>query len=50
MKNLSIKISDPTVLQDQKRMAKLCKEHSDMENIVTVYKEYKEVLQKYRRQ
>ncbi|MBE6065514.1 peptide chain release factor 1 [Clostridium cochlearium] len=42
---LSIKISDPTVMQDQKEWQKLCKEHSDMENIVTVYKEYKEVLQ-----
>jgi peptide chain release factor 1 len=32
-------------MQDQKEWQKLCKEHSDMENIVTVYKEYKEVLQ-----
>ncbi|AAO34944.1 peptide chain release factor 1 [Clostridium tetani] len=42
---LSIKISDPTVMQDQKEWQKLCKEHSDMETIVTTYKEYKEVLQ-----
>ncbi|BDR63202.1 peptide chain release factor 1 [Clostridium tetani] len=42
---LSIKISDPTVMQDQKEWQKLCKEHSDMETIVTTYKEYKEILQ-----
>lgn len=42
---LSIKISDPIVLQDQKEWQKLCKEHSDMEAIVTIYREYKEALQ-----
>ena len=42
---LSIKISDPTVMQNQKEWQKLCKEHSDMETIVTTYKEYKEILQ-----
>lgn len=42
---LSVKISDPIVLQDQKEWQKLCKEHSDMEAIVTIYREYKEALQ-----
>lgn len=38
---LSIKISDPNVMADQKEWQKLCKEHSDLEIVVTKYKEYK---------
>ncbi|MFD3158266.1 peptide chain release factor 1 [Haloimpatiens sp. FM7330] len=41
---LSIKISDPTVMANQKEWQKLCKEHADLEIIVTKYKHYKEVL------
>ncbi|WP_173400243.1 peptide chain release factor 1 [Clostridium bornimense] len=38
---LSVKISDPSVMADQKEWQKLCKEHSELEVIVTKYKEYK---------
>ncbi|WP_315116618.1 peptide chain release factor 1 [uncultured Clostridium sp.] len=40
---LSIKISDPSVMADQKEWQKLCKEHSDLENVVMKYREYKKV-------
>ncbi|EQB89311.1 peptide chain release factor 1 [Clostridium punense] len=39
---LSNKISDPTVMANQKEWQKLCKEHADLEVIVTKYREYKE--------
>ncbi|NLZ47261.1 MAG: peptide chain release factor 1 [Clostridiales bacterium] len=42
---LSIKISDPSVMADQKEWQKLCKEHADLEIIVTKYREYKQVLE-----
>lgn len=42
---MSIKISDPSVMADQKEWQKLCKEHSDMEGIVVKYREYKKVLE-----
>ncbi|MDP4090628.1 MAG: peptide chain release factor 1 [Bacillota bacterium] len=42
---MSIKISDPSVMADQKEWQRLCKEHSDMEQIVTKYREYKKVLE-----
>lgn len=42
---LSIKISDPSVMADQKEWQKLCKEHADLELIVTKYREYKQVLE-----
>lgn len=42
---LSIKISDPSVMADQKEWQRLCKEHSDMELVVVKYKEYKKILQ-----
>ncbi|SHK41043.1 bacterial peptide chain release factor 1 (bRF-1) [Hathewaya proteolytica DSM 3090] len=38
---LSNKISDPTVMENQKEWQKLCKEHADLEGIVAKYKEYK---------
>jgi peptide chain release factor 1 len=38
---LSRKISDPSVISDQKEWQKLCKEHSDLEAVVIKYKEYK---------
>ncbi|WP_138203951.1 peptide chain release factor 1 [Haloimpatiens lingqiaonensis] len=41
---LSIKISDPTIIADQKEWQKLCKEHSELEVIVNKYKQYKEVI------
>lgn len=42
---LSIKISDPSVMADQKEWQKLCKEHADLEAIVTKYREYKQILE-----
>lgn len=41
---LSIKISDPSVIADQKEWQKLCKEHAEIEIVVTKYREYKKVL------
>ncbi|KGK90696.1 peptide chain release factor 1 [Clostridium sp. HMP27] len=41
---LSIKISDPSVMTNQKEWQKLCKEHSDLEIVVNKYKEYKKVI------
>ncbi|MCT8975794.1 peptide chain release factor 1 [Clostridium sp. CX1] len=38
---LSIKISDPSVMADQKEWQKLCKEHADLETVVMKYREYK---------
>ena len=38
---LSVKISDPSVMADQKEWQKLCKEHAELEVIVNKYKEYK---------
>ncbi|KAJ49151.1 peptide chain release factor 1 [Clostridium tetanomorphum] len=40
---LSIKISDPTIMANQKEWQKLCKEHADLESVVTKYREYKKV-------
>ena len=42
---LSIKISDPTIIADQKKWQKLCREHAELEEIVIKYREYKEALQ-----
>lgn len=42
---LSIKISDPSVMADQKEWQKLCKEHADLEVIVLKYREYKKVCE-----
>lgn len=41
---LSRKISDPSVMADQKEWQKLCKEHADLEVIVTKYKEYTKTI------
>jgi peptide chain release factor 1 len=38
---LSIKISDPTVMADQKEWQKLCKEHAELETLVMRYREYR---------
>ena len=38
---LSVKISDPSIMANQKEWRKLCKEHADLEIIVTAYREYK---------
>ncbi|PRR80422.1 Peptide chain release factor 1 [Clostridium liquoris] len=40
---LSIKISDPAVMANQKEWQKLCKEHADLEDVVVKYREYKKV-------
>ncbi|SFC33288.1 peptide chain release factor 1 [Clostridium uliginosum] len=40
---LSVKISDPSIMQNQNEWRKLCKEQSDLEVIVNAYKEYKQV-------
>ena len=40
---LSIKISDPSVMADQKEWQRLCKEHSNLEDVVIKYREYKKV-------
>ena len=42
---LSVKISDPTVMANQNEWRKLCKEHADMEVIVNAYKDYKKVTE-----
>ena len=42
---LSVKISDPSIMANQKEWRKLCKEHADLEIIVTAYREYKKVLE-----
>jgi peptide chain release factor 1 len=41
---LSVKMSDPEVISQQDMWRKLVKEHSDLEPIVTKYREYKEVV------
>lgn len=42
---LSLKLSDPEVIGDQKLWQKLMKEHSELSNIVMKYREYKSVKQ-----
>ncbi len=41
---LSVKISDPSIMANQKEWQKLCKEHADIETVVNKYKEYKNIL------
>ncbi len=41
---LSIKISDPSVMADQREWQRLCKEHSDIEIVVNKYREYKKAM------
>ena len=43
-KDLTEKISDPEIINDQKTWQKYMKEHSDLEPIVMKYREYKNVL------
>ncbi len=42
---LSLKLSDPEVINDQKLWQRLMKEHSELSSIVVKYREYKEVKQ-----
>lgn len=42
---LSIKISDPSVMADQREWQKFCKEHSDIEIVVNKYREYKKAME-----
>lgn len=42
---LSVKISDPSIMQNQNEWRKLCKEHADLEIIVNKYKEYTQAQQ-----
>ena len=44
-KDLTDKISDPEIINDQKTWQKYMKEHSDLEPIVMKYREYTNVLQ-----
>ena len=46
---LSVKISDPSIMQNQNEWRKLCKEHSDLEIIVNAIESIKK-LQKICRQ
>ena len=42
---LSVKISDPSIMANQNEWRKLCKEHAELEVIVNAYKEYKKVVE-----
>lgn len=42
---LSVKISDPSVMANQNEWRKLCKEHAEIEVIVNKYREYKKILE-----
>ncbi len=42
-KDLSRQISDPEIINDQNRWTKLVKEHSDLEEVVTKYRQYRSV-------
>ncbi|AWZ49317.1 peptide chain release factor 1 [Clostridiaceae bacterium 14S0207] len=42
---LSIKISDPSIMQNQKEWQKLCKEHAELEELVIKYRQYKKALE-----
>lgn len=42
---LSVKISDPSIMANQNEWRKLCKEHADLEIIVNAYREYKKVTE-----
>ncbi|NLK94335.1 MAG: peptide chain release factor 1 [Clostridiales bacterium] len=42
---LSVKISDPSIMADQNEWRKLCKEHAELEIIVNAYREYKKVVE-----
>ena len=42
-KDLSRQISDPEIINNQSQWTKLVKEHSDLEEIVTKYRQYRSV-------
>lgn len=42
---LSMKISDPSVMANQKEWQRLCKEHAELEIVVLKYREYKKVVE-----
>ena len=42
---LSVKISDPSIMANQNEWRKLCKEHAELEIIVNAYRNYKEVTE-----
>ena len=42
---LSVKISDPSIMANQNEWRKLCKEHAELEIIVNAYREYKKVIE-----
>lgn len=42
---LSVKISDPSIMANQNEWRKLCKEHAELEVKVNAYKEYKKVTE-----
>ncbi|MEG2867651.1 MAG: peptide chain release factor 1 [Terrisporobacter sp.] len=42
---LSVKISDPSIMANQNEWRKLCKEHSDLEIVVTAYREFRDVTE-----
>lgn len=42
---LSVKISDPSIMANQAEWRKLCKEHADLEIVVNAYREYKTVVE-----
>ncbi|HZJ76934.1 MAG TPA: peptide chain release factor 1 [Oscillospiraceae bacterium] len=42
-KDLGLQIGDPEIINDQNRWTKLVKEHSDLEEVVTKYRQYRSV-------
>ena len=42
---LTVKISDPSIMANQNEWRKLCKEHAELEILVNVYREYKKVIE-----
>ena len=42
---LSVKISDPSIMANQNEWIKLCKEHAELEIIVNAYRNYKQVTE-----
>ena len=42
---LTVKISDPNVIQDQEMWQKFCKEHAELEPIIMAFREYKKAKQ-----
>ncbi|MCR6516138.1 MAG: peptide chain release factor 1 [Clostridium sp.] len=42
---LSVKISDPSIMANQAEWRKLCKEHAELEIIVTAYRNYKQTIE-----